>query len=76
MEDVVKEGVTGLLVPAGDSDALAEAIATLAADPELRRRMGEAGRALYEANYTEAVVWPKWEALYRQLQEGTGGPSA
>ena len=34
---LVRDGVNGLVVPAGDSGALAGAIARLAADPELRR---------------------------------------
>jgi glycosyltransferase involved in cell wall biosynthesis len=42
--DVVVHGETGLLVPAGDPAALAAAIAGLLADPERRRRLGEAGR--------------------------------
>jgi glycosyltransferase involved in cell wall biosynthesis len=40
----VVHGETGLLVPAGDPAALAAAIAGLLADPERRRRLGEAGR--------------------------------
>src|SRR3954467_4274112 len=42
--DVVEDGVDGILVGVGDVDALAAALARLAADPELRRQMGEAGR--------------------------------
>jgi glycosyltransferase involved in cell wall biosynthesis len=71
--EVVRPGVNGLLVPAGDSEALAEAIQELAGDPERRRRMGEASRALWESNYTEAAVWPRWEALYRSLLDERGG---
>jgi glycosyltransferase involved in cell wall biosynthesis len=41
---VVDHGVTGLLVPPRDPLALADAIATLAVDPSMRLRMGEAGR--------------------------------
>ncbi len=40
----VAHGVTGLVVPRRDPAAFAAAIAELAADPERRRRMGEAGR--------------------------------
>jgi len=39
---VVDDGVNGVLVPARDSSALADAIAALARDPSLRRRMGHA----------------------------------
>jgi glycosyltransferase involved in cell wall biosynthesis len=42
--DLVAHGETGLLVPAGDVDALREALKWLLGDPDLRRRMGEAGR--------------------------------
>ena len=37
----------GILVPPGDSAALADAMQSLAADPELRKRMGQAARARY-----------------------------
>jgi glycogen(starch) synthase len=42
---LVEDGVTGLLVPPGDPRALREAIERLLADPDLRRRFGEAARA-------------------------------
>src|SRR5207344_1895044 len=42
--EVVDAGVTGVLVPARDSRALADAIGALAVDPERRVRMGAAGR--------------------------------
>lgn len=40
----VRDGQTGFVVPRRDPAALAERLATLAADPTLRRHMGEAGR--------------------------------
>ncbi len=42
---LVRNGENGLIVPAGDENALAAAMAKLAGDPQLRRRMGEAGRS-------------------------------
>lgn len=42
--EFVRDGVEGLLVPPGDARALAGALETLAADPALRRRLGEAAR--------------------------------
>ena len=44
LPEVVEDGVTGFVVPRGDSQALAAAIGALLADPERRKRMGCAGR--------------------------------
>jgi glycosyltransferase involved in cell wall biosynthesis len=44
LPEVVEHGVTGLIVPRGDSAALAEAMGTLLADPARRAEMGRAGR--------------------------------
>jgi glycosyltransferase involved in cell wall biosynthesis len=41
--ELIEDGATGLLVPERDRDALAAALARLIAEPELRRRLGEAG---------------------------------
>ena len=42
--ELVVDGTTGILVPRGDVAALGEALTGLAAQPELRREMGAAGR--------------------------------
>jgi glycogen synthase len=44
LPEVVEDGVSGLLVPPGEVDALADAILRLLQDPEARRRMGRAAR--------------------------------
>ncbi len=44
LPEVVEHGVTGLVVPRGETGALTEAIGSLLGDPERRRRMGIAGR--------------------------------
>lgn len=46
------DGVTGIECPNADSHAFAEAVRTLAADPELRHKMGEAARKRVEENFT------------------------
>jgi glycosyltransferase involved in cell wall biosynthesis len=57
LPEVVEDGVTGVLVPPGDARALAEAIQDLLRRPELRSRMGQAGRERVLARFTadEAV---------------------
>ena len=62
--EIVRDGATGLLVPAGDEAALAGAIAALARDPARRRAMGRAARALVERDFAEPVVAAQTLALY------------
>jgi phosphatidylinositol alpha 1,6-mannosyltransferase len=57
--DLIDEGVTGHLVPPGDGDALAAAVARLAADPERRATMGTAARV--------KVLGRTWPALTDEL---------
>lgn len=49
--DSIEVGVTGLLIPTRDVEALAAAIGKLLEDPSLRRSMGAAGRRLAERQY-------------------------
>ena len=49
--ELVEDGVSGLLVPPGDGDALAAALDRLAGDPALAAAMGRAGRAAVLAGY-------------------------
>lgn len=65
--DVVREGQTGLLAPAGDAAALGEAIARLARDPALRRAMGSAARADMVARYSAARLADDLDRLYTSL---------
>jgi glycosyltransferase involved in cell wall biosynthesis len=51
--EIVRDGVDGLLVDPDDPRALASAIIGLLGDPELRRRMGEAGRAHVTERFSE-----------------------
>ena len=44
LRDAVRDGVTGLLVPSGDGEALAAAMRRLLDEPELRKSLGEQGR--------------------------------
>ena len=63
--DVVADGETGMLVPSGDPEALAAAAASLLADPERRRGMGEAGRARVRREFTAEAMVAKTADVYR-----------
>lgn len=52
----VEDGVTGLLVPPQDVQALADAVVQLLRDPALRRQMGEQGKRKLEAEWSASVV--------------------
>ncbi len=64
--EVVLDGVTGLLVPSGDSDALAVALAQLLDDEDLRRSLGTAGQDLYRRCFTAARMTADTMAVYDQ----------
>jgi glycosyltransferase involved in cell wall biosynthesis len=70
LPEVVEDGVTGLVVPRGDVDALADALVRLLSDADLRRRMGREGRkrALRRFDWDHSAE--RFEALFR---EATGG---
>ena len=65
--EVVKHGLNGLLVPAQDPQALAEALYQLLTDPVLRGRMGAAGRQMVLDKFTTARVNPATFDVYRSL---------
>lgn len=64
--EAVEEGVTGVLVPPGNSEALAEAIVRLLGDAPARTRMGEAGRARVRAEFGVDRLVEGTLAAYRQ----------
>jgi lipopolysaccharide/colanic/teichoic acid biosynthesis glycosyltransferase/glycosyltransferase involved in cell wall biosynthesis len=65
--DSITDGVTGFLVPVGDTNALTNAVGKLLADPELRVRMGNAGRMRVERDFRLEVIWSAMGRLYRDL---------
>jgi glycosyltransferase involved in cell wall biosynthesis len=68
--DAVEDGVTGLLVPPGDTHALRAAIERLLADPDLRSRLGEAARARAQERLSWDRATSETVAAYRAaLQE-------
>ena len=60
---------SALLVPAGEPEALAAALRTLRADPELAQRLGRRGRAAYEAQASEQALGARWRGLFERALE-------
>ncbi len=71
--EVVEEGVTGLLVPPGDPQALASACARLLKDPESAARMGQAGIARARTEFGIERLVREIEVLYRELLDRDRG---
>jgi L-malate glycosyltransferase len=65
--EVVEDGETGRLVPPRDHAAMAQAILTMLADDEQRRRMGEAGLARVQARFTVERMVAETAAVYGRL---------
>ena len=70
--DVVVEGEDGFLVEPGATDDLADRLAQLARDPELRARMGEAGRQRVLPRYAVERLVDDVDRLYRELLSEEG----
>jgi glycosyltransferase involved in cell wall biosynthesis len=67
--EIVRDQRTGLLVQVRDKQGLAEAMARLAGDPGLRKRMGEEGRRFVSENFRREEVWGLLLKEYRTQLE-------
>jgi glycosyltransferase involved in cell wall biosynthesis len=64
--EVVADGDTGLLVPPGDPQAFAAALAKMT-DPALRRSLGQAGQRRALADFTLDTMFARTDALYTDI---------
>jgi len=64
------DGVTGLVVPPGDADALGRALVRLLADPALCRRLGQGGLAAVAGPFSPQAVTQALGAAYACLDRG------
>lgn len=73
--ELVDDSVTGALVPAGDADALCDAMAAYAGSPERTRAHGRAARARIESLFSLQTMVDRYDALYVALA-GPGSRSS
>lgn len=73
--EVVEDGVSGILVPPGDPEALAGAMLRLAVEPRTRAAMGRAGAMSVRANFDFDGQTRRYVALYLGLV-GSGRAAA
>jgi len=66
--EVITDGVTGILVPPKDSNALAKAIVGLITDEKAKQRFGEAARKVVEERFSQEMAMKRIENLYRDLR--------
>jgi len=66
-EEIIDDGVTGLLVPPGDPEELARAIDTLVGDAVLRDRLGKAGQVSARNDWSATTMAERFAALYGRL---------
>jgi glycosyltransferase involved in cell wall biosynthesis len=72
--EVVHHGTTGILCPAGDPAAYADAVGRLLADPGIRGRFGAAGRRLILERHSVIAMGDETERFYRYLAAAKGVP--
>jgi L-malate glycosyltransferase len=65
--EVTLSGETGLLVPFGDTAALASAAVSLLTDPARRAALGRAAQQRARGHFSAAAIVPRYEALYRRV---------
>jgi glycosyltransferase involved in cell wall biosynthesis len=65
--EVVKDGVTGLLVPPRNPAILSEKIAFLLRNPSSGARMGQIGRQVIQERYSMESMLTRTEHMYRRL---------
>lgn len=65
--EIVADGETGLIFDGNDPDAVLRVLTTLCQDPDLRKRMGQAGRARAETHFNRPVQMRRVCDLFAEL---------
>ena len=72
--ELIEDESQGLLIDAGDVQALADALTRLGLDEAQRRHIGAGGRRRVEASFSDVAVLPRLEAIYGHVRDGKPMP--
>jgi N-acetyl-alpha-D-glucosaminyl L-malate synthase BshA len=64
--EVIEDGLTGLLAPAGDVESLARSVEALIRDPARRNALGQIAQSRARTRFSSSIIVPTYVALYRQ----------
>lgn len=76
LQDLIDDGVHGLLTPAGDASALADALARMMSDGALRARLAAQGKARVEAEFLPERIAARWDRCYQAHHGGAQAAAA
>jgi len=76
VEEIVRDGVCGTVVPPADAQAFASALLGLLRDPARRRAFGRAGREIVARDFSRAAMLEKLHSVYASLLEVAPAASA
>jgi sugar transferase (PEP-CTERM/EpsH1 system associated) len=68
--EIIDDGDTGLLAPAGDVDALAQAMLRISQDANLRESLAARGRERAASRFSEERMIERYHSLYAELTQG------
>jgi GalNAc-alpha-(1->4)-GalNAc-alpha-(1->3)-diNAcBac-PP-undecaprenol alpha-1,4-N-acetyl-D-galactosaminyltransferase len=68
--EMTRDGQDALLVPAGDANALQDALRRVMSDPLLRRQLGVRAATAVRQRYALATVLSEWDELFDAVREG------
>jgi glycosyltransferase involved in cell wall biosynthesis len=70
--DVLQDGVTGILIPPKDPQAMAEAIIMILSDKKLASGIAQKGFDRVKDHFSSEKMASKYLSIYKELIEGTG----
>lgn len=74
MDEIVRHGENGFLVPHGDAPALADALETLLRNPALRQELGARGKSFVASHFDQQTCMTRVEAFFESLIADSSRP--